>query len=521
MKFNLNALSLLLSGLILAPAVNAVPRWFEVEVILFERIGEETKEDFTDIIKQYNLDKALRLQDNLVYGGLQPCPTLTQFERFSVTSQRVQENTDVTFNSVIDVADINTETTPIVNEVVPVVVKCIVPNDDLLRQAYDISAKRLSEIAANNEITTSDNSQTATSLSQQLTGNVTTTNNDSINIVENSDASSDVHTTEQFNQSSIDIPELPAYDSNTFVDYPQEFSFNGVEYRSVSPPIIPNKVPLRIAASNQAEFIHTLDVPYLLNEEHLQMSTLVQKLRWQKTSTPLLHIGWRQPMVARHLAVPIHLFAGKNYSDEFDEKGNNRAFTLEKDALQQESVNELNNQSLLVNSNDSNNNIYDWATPKIAISDILTELKNKQAPINDAKLWQLDGLLNIYLNHYLFIEADFDLRKIEQVKVITQEEIQDTQSPTNQSISLLKTLNTSEDEVTNEIASEPEFSYVSQLTSHPMKQHRRVRSKEIHYFDHPSMGMIIQIRRFEIPEPAQAALEHLEQPQTIETTSSK
>ena len=519
MKFNLNALSLLLSGLILTPAVNAVPRWFEVEVILFERVGEETKEDFTDIIKQYNLDKALRLQDNLVYGSLQPCPTLTQFERFSVTSQRAKENItdinqDIALDSVIDVTDIEIETTPLVNvnDVVPAVIECIVPNDDLLRQAYDISAKRLSDIAASNQLTTPDNSETAQSLSQQLTGNVTT-DNDGINIVESSGEISDKQTAEQFSQDNTDIPQPPAYDSNTFVDYPKEFSFNGVEYRSVPKPIIPNKVPLRIAASNQVEFIHTPDVPYLLNEEHLQMTTLVQKLRWQKTSTSLLHIGWRQPMVARHLSVPIHLFAGKDYSEEFDEEGNNRAFILESDALQQEAIDNLDNQSLSENSTESNDNIYDLATPKIAISDILTELKNKQAPTSDAKLWQLDGLLNIYLNHYLFIEADFDLRKVEQVKVITKEEIQETQVPTNQSISLLKTLNISEDDVNTEIATESEFSYVSQLTSHPMKQHRRVRSKEIHYFDHPSMGMIIQIRRFKIPEPA------LEQPQTIETTS--
>ena len=33
------------------------------------------------------------------------------------------------------------------------------------------------------------------------------------------------------------------------------------------------------------------------------------------------------------------------------------------------------------------------------------------------------------------------------------------------------------------------------------QQNRRVISGEIHYFDHPYMGMIVQIRRHKRPEP--------------------
>jgi hypothetical protein len=38
------------------------------------------------------------------------------------------------------------------------------------------------------------------------------------------------------------------------------------------------------------------------------------------------------------------------------------------------------------------------------------------------------------------------------------------------------------------------------------KQNRRVISGEIHYFDHPNIGMIVQIRRFDPTKPAAIAV---------------
>ena len=65
--------------------------------------------------------------------------------------------------------------------------------------------------------------------------------------------------------------------------------------------------------------------------------------------------------------------------------------------------------------------------------------------------WELDGLMKIYVRHYLFINADFDISQ---------------------------RLETGDYE-------KARFS-----------QFKRVISNEIHYFDHPRMGMIVQIRRY-------------------------
>ncbi len=65
--------------------------------------------------------------------------------------------------------------------------------------------------------------------------------------------------------------------------------------------------------------------------------------------------------------------------------------------------------------------------------------------------WQLDGFLKVHLNHYLYITSNLVTRAI---------------GDTDTSVS-------------------GEFS-----------QFRRVISGEIHYFDHPQIGMLVQIRRF-------------------------
>jgi hypothetical protein len=38
------------------------------------------------------------------------------------------------------------------------------------------------------------------------------------------------------------------------------------------------------------------------------------------------------------------------------------------------------------------------------------------------------------------------------------------------------------------------------IEKYPFKQRRRVISKQIHYFDHPKMGLIIRLQRYEKPK---------------------
>ena len=101
----------------------------------------------------------------------------------------------------------------------------------------------------------------------------------------------------------------------------------------------------------------------------------------------------------------------------------------------------------------------------IAITNtMLTSTNMLEAPIKPPQDWTLDGFLKVEVDFYLHITADFNVMNMSLAQRATQQllPVSNDQEPAQ-----LKTIN--------------------------FKQDRRVRSKEIHYFDHPYMGMIIRI----------------------------
>ena len=98
-------------------------------------------------------------------------------------------------------------------------------------------------------------------------------------------------------------------------------------------------------------------------------------------------------------------------------------------------------------------------------------------PLAPEQDWSIDGLFNVHLNHYLYITADFNIANMSLAEQASK--------------SLIK--------------GEPQ-----QIESIRFSQNRRVISKEIHYFDHPFMGMIVQIRRHKRVLPKVDTLEGLE-----------
>jgi hypothetical protein len=90
--------------------------------------------------------------------------------------------------------------------------------------------------------------------------------------------------------------------------------------------------------------------------------------------------------------------------------------------------------------------------------------------------WSIDGLFKVHLNHYLYINSEFTM---------IDPEYQAKQHALNK-------LNGAENAEQNEVIT--------------FKQSRKVITGEIHYFDHPYIGMIVQIRRFDPTKPADQAV---------------
>lgn len=283
--------------------------------------------------------------------------------------------------------------------------------------------------------------------------------------------STDEFALKEFNtdqQPSLQLPDwLTEISHNvTRIDcVPNRMAFSPATYDI---PQLPEEVPNKIDGVSMR---YPTDFD-LLEYKDLDLTSLYRQLTRQRGVHPLLHLGWRQEVpFGRNKAKAIRLFAGKNYSSEFDYWGN----TLEQPAEQLPDNHEQQNSTSL--------NIVERIEQAINDDDTPAVIKKKEQFVQQSfagqipsEVWQLDGLFKVFLQYtpqkvpYLHIDSQLNYR---------------------QPGALLNNNQT----VFNESGAPKQFLY-----SYPFNQLRRVISKELHYFDHPYFGMIVQIRRYYVPE---------------------
>lgn len=210
--------------------------------------------------------------------------------------------------------------------------------------------------------------------------------------------------------------------------------------------------------------------PYLLSRSSLRLKKLVRDMRRQKKLRPLLHLGWRQEVqFGRSNAPFFRLFAGDNYADAFAADGSplmpmpepqedQPPVPSEDDSAQDPLIERI--RAAL-----QNEQVTATSTAR-TFSQNADNVAENQPKASD--LWQLGGLFKVYLQYinrvpYLHIDADMDYRAPVQ------------QGEGDDAVTTLKT--------------------------HNFKQLRRVISRQVHYFDHPLFGMVVQIRRYQRPTP--------------------
>lgn len=179
--------------------------------------------------------------------------------------------------------------------------------------------------------------------------------------------------------------------------------------------------------------------PYYLLPDNLRaLNSQAQELKWSRAHRVLFHQAWRQPIVAQDRAPSLLIAAGEPFGDHVELEG----------------------------------------TFSISVSRYLHLSTN---------LWftQFDHNYGQDQGEWPQLPTPPDLREYK----LSQWEQNTNQSPWEQ-VRPLK------DEY-DKILATP---YIpSQITL--LKQKRRMRSKEIHYIDHPKVGMIILVEPFEIQDP--------------------
>jgi len=179
--------------------------------------------------------------------------------------------------------------------------------------------------------------------------------------------------------------------------------------------------------------------PYLAAETALQLKDLAYQLKHRAGHQLLLHTVWRQTLTTKAKSRSSRWFAGRNFAAQFDYAGRPLSLQLPPDAgsaLDQQ-IQQLEQQLQQARKPD-------LASPALPAS-----------AVGSAAVWQLDGLLKVYSERMLFAEAEFNLRRLSN----------DGQ----------------------------------QLQTFYSQDQTRLLLGEIHYLDHPYLGLVLQIRRFVPP----------------------
>lgn len=214
--------------------------------------------------------------------------------------------------------------------------------------------------------------------------------------------------------------------------------------------------------------------PHLLPTDKLKQDDIYTSIRWRKGIERLAHFSWRQQVkFGQDNAEKLRLFAGQNYAQQFTQNGDLRPQDMTSDSETNKAQDAALNEpvdTFFAELNQRLNNPQPISFAGMTAPPEANDDGNQQSNlVRLSPIWQLDGFIQVYLKYvnrvpYLHINSELFYRQ----PVL--------------SANIL-----------------PGASPAYELVSVPFTQQRRVISTQLHYFDHPMFGMLVQIRRYERP----------------------
>ncbi len=282
-----------------------------------------------------------------------------------------------------------------------------------------------------------------------------------------------------------------------------------------------------------AQLPATDSAPYLLGATELQLSDKRDQLARRPEFRVLSHFGWRQVVEGKHLAFPVRIFGGRDFAEQFNADGSPRP--AEPLAVANEDAPTAQIEPFTLDESESAQSDMPSVEatqlePATQFDDPLLAIAQQAEPEAPAAtrlepVWELDGDIAIHLDHYLYADVNLRLRQQGERELQITESDAPMQTPQ---------LGLSSEPLTDTNADAPEGGVevmalgderaasegtlvASQgtepfLFSYQLSEPRRLRSTELHYFDHPLMGLLVQIRTYEpralpLPEPELGAAE--------------
>lgn len=228
---------------------------------------------------------------------------------------------------------------------------------------------------------------------------------------------------------------------------------------------------------------------HLISPANFKLREVYRSFRQTADIRPILHTAWRQPAGAESTSRATRLYAGIDYSRDFDFQGNP---IVEQDPLAEPVTTELETPVTTA----QNPSVVDGIEKLLAMVDKGARIDYSKATIQTVQstdisaqpkeVREVDGLFRIYIDpfNYLHIDAEFNVRKEVPAPLQAQD---------NSVAAILNKINQPDNDAGLVIE---DGSQKTILRNYHFKQTRRVITKQVHYFDHPFMGMIVQIRRY-------------------------
>ncbi|GHB58246.1 hypothetical protein GCM10008107_04010 [Psychrosphaera saromensis] len=259
------------------------------------------------------------------------------------------------------------------------------------------------------------------------------------------------------------------------------------------------EVPKTITTGGYDDF-HNV---YVIGKKDLKLTAQFNKLESNPTTEPMLHIGWRQPGLSKRDARPVYIIAGKNYTDKFKYDGSEKLPPLLPSELELESQRNLDDEIDLDSPFRYKNSVQSFM--RKLQSGAVVDFKNrtliypKQREM-PAETWQVDGFIKVHLDHYLYIDGQFNFRELSQMKIDPIKflaQVTKDKGRTNELDDGLSSQQSDVDSYAELEAENPEdFVTINYLKNYNFKQTRKSYSGDLHYLDHPKMGILIQIRKY-------------------------
>ena len=237
-----------------------------------------------------------------------------------------------------------------------------------------------------------------------------------------------------------------------------------------------DRLPVHFAGKTKD--LNTARSPFLVAKDHWVLNETEQTLEQRGLAEPLLHLAWQQPVFGRDDNYKFRLYGGKNFAERYQFNGFMKPDDGVKYAPSDPGV---DNDPLArrMQNIDELFTILNQGDHRFGVNKGGQSLAPLQPETTDTPVWELDGTLHVFLvGNYLHIKGDFNLR--EEALVAPP-----SGSLTDQASEMLT-------------SKQAQVDGERFLRSYRFDQLRRVISHETHYFDHPKLGMIVQIRRTDL-----------------------